>query len=85
MPRKNTAKTLLTTKGTHRTLRYPMREVILTELARRQWKAYRLAKELRGKLNPQSIYAYVGGRADLKGASLAMILEVLDLSVKPNK
>jgi hypothetical protein len=58
-----------------------MRETILSELARREWTAYRLAKELRGRLNQQSVYNYVAGRTDLMGESIAMILDVLGLSI----
>ncbi len=80
--KKKTTTARLTTKPKQSTIRHPMREAILSEMARRSWTTYRLAKELKGKLNPQSVYDFVAGRSDLKGASLAKLMEVLELHVE---
>jgi hypothetical protein len=77
--KKKLTKRRLTTKPKQSTIRQTMREMILSEMARRSWTAYRLAKELDGELNPQSVYDFVAGRSDLKVSSVEMILAKLDL------
>jgi hypothetical protein len=62
-----------------------MREAIRSELARRKWTAYRLAKELNGKVSAMAVYDYLAGRSDMTGLLLSHLLESLSLEVKPKK
>lgn len=85
MKAKKTKKLSLTKKRKLSMLRYPMREAILAEMASRQWTAYRLAKEVQGKVKPQSVYNYVAGRTDMRGDLISELLKALSLEVAPAK
>jgi hypothetical protein len=83
MKRKKITTGRLTTTGKLTTLRYPMREAILAELERREWKAYKLVQAVKGKMSAQAVYDYIAGRSDMTGRLLSHLLEALSLEIRP--
>ena len=64
-----------------------IRQAIQTELKRRGWSHYRLAKELEGKIPARTTYAYLACECDLGSNRISIILQALDLQItrKPKK
>ena len=57
-----------------------LRKVIQTELDRRDWSAYRLAKE--AGLPVRGVQVYLQGRAEIRSDRLAAICKALDLELR---
>jgi hypothetical protein len=58
-----------------------IRNTINSELNRRGWSRYRLEKQLKGKIPPRTIYAYLSGQCDLGSERVSIILSELDLTI----
>jgi len=58
-----------------------IRNTINSELNRRGWSRYRLEKQLKGKIPPRTIYAYLSGQCDLGSERVSIILGELDLTI----
>lgn len=82
--RKNTLK-LLPTSNVRPIVPYPMRDMILDELRRREWTIYKLAKAVRGKMSRQTVYAYLAGKHDMLGEPLWHLLTALDFEIRPKR
>lgn len=59
-----------------------VRNVILKAMEQKDWTAYRLAKELSGKVSEQAVYAYVAGRRDITTKFLPHVLAALGLEIR---
>jgi hypothetical protein len=66
-----------------------LREAVLAEMARRDWTAYRLVQELKGKrpkgkdVPPATVYEFLRGETTLNSADLGLIFDALNLTVTP--
>lgn len=58
------------------------RQLIEAELKRRDWTAYRLAKEVEGKVSPDTVYKFLAGTRKITHEFLEHILEALALEVR---
>ena len=65
-----------------------IKKAIKAEMKRRGWSAYRLSKELKGKLPPRTIYAYLSdcdepkNKRDISAKRASIILRKLGLKIK---
>lgn len=65
-----------------------LRQSILDELKRREWSAYRLIQELKGKrpkgrdVPPATVYEFVRGETTINSDDLGLIFDALDLVPK---
>jgi len=62
-----------------------IRDMILEELARRDWTIYRFAKELEGKVNMRVVYQYLSEGQDTGTEIAARMLEALGLELRRTK
>lgn len=49
------------------------------------WKPYDLAKAVKGKVHPQTVYSFVNGDREMSTRLLAPILEALGLEIGPKR
>lgn len=65
-----------------------LRDSVLNELERREWSAYRLIQELKGKRDngkdvpPATVYEFLRGETTINSADLGLIFDALGLEVK---
>lgn len=65
-----------------------LREAVLAEMKRRDWTAYRLVQELKGKranrkdVPPATVYEFVRGETTINSADLGLIFDALGLEPK---
>jgi hypothetical protein len=58
-------------------------ETILNELETRSWSRYRLVQEIKGKIPERTVYAYLSGDCDITSDKVSIILEALELEIRP--
>lgn len=68
-----------------------LRDAVQAELDRREWTAYRLVQELKGKrpgkkdVPAATIYEFLRGESAINSTDLGLIFDVLQLQVKPKR
>jgi hypothetical protein len=66
-----------------------LRDAVRAEMKRREWKTYRLVKELKGKrpnggdVPHMTVYQFIRGDGPINSDDLGLIFDVLDLEVSP--
>jgi hypothetical protein len=66
-----------------------LRDAVRAEMKRREWTAYRLVKELKGKRDKggdvphMTVYQFLRGENPINSDDLGLIFDVLDLEVSP--
>lgn len=59
------------------------REMILAQLARKQWTHYRLVQE--SGVSKTAVYDFLAGKRDLSSGNLERLCKSLDLVLKPRR
>lgn len=68
-----------------------LRDVVVEELARRDWSHYQLVQALKGKrpngkdVPPATVYEFLRGKTTINSADLGLIFEALNLEPKRRK
>lgn len=58
-----------------------IRKSILAELDRRAWSKYQLAKAVKGKVAPDTVYKFLAGTRHITDKFLGPILDALELEI----
>jgi hypothetical protein len=64
-----------------------VREIIIRRMAELDWSAYRLAKEVEGRMTAQTVYDYVADpqRTKINDEFVAYLLDALGLEIRPKE
>jgi hypothetical protein len=75
----------LTTKGKATKVKSRMRDVIVKAMEARGFTAYRLAKEVDGKVTAPAVYDFVAGRSDMMTRFAVHLLDAVGLEIRPKE
>lgn len=62
-----------------------VRTLIVSRMKELDWTAYRLAKSVKGKMTPQTVYDYVADRSKINDVFVGHLLEALGLEIRPKE
>lgn len=64
-----------------------VRTIVKEQMRKLEWGPYDLAKAVRGKMAPGTIYGFVGGKSELNTKNLMHVLDALGLEIteKPQR
>ena len=79
---KKTVTSLLRTKRNRVKDKNTMREEIIKAMSKKGWTAYRLSKEVAGKVSAQAVYDFAAGRRDMSGRYLCHLFMALGLEIR---
>jgi hypothetical protein len=59
-----------------------VRRIVAARMKELNWSAYRLAKELRGKVSKQTVYNFLAKRSAINSDNIGPLLDALGLEIR---